>query len=572
MMIWLDSTYKISIVLLLAFAGCALLRRRSAAMRHWLLAAALAGALVMPALTSIAPSWQVPLSTSLFDTSAWRTLASAMASAGADRQPKHAEAVTVVVAYPARPSMRSMPAQGPQPRSQMIPIALVWLAGTAISLCVLMIGLVRLAWLAARATRVADPTWIETARTIGQAYGLRRPIRLLHSDHPALLATWGLFRPTLLLPADALTWTEDRIRIVLCHELAHIRRGDWTTQMVAELVRSIYWFNPLLWIACRRLRHESEQACDDAVLRLGVEGADYAAHVVELARAFRAHRRAAVSSPALAMARPSGLERRVRAMLNAQIDRRPVTRWGRLTIVVALASVALTIAGINAAGRQTSASFSGSVVDVSGAGISNATITLTSLETDTGHTITSAQDGRFEITDLPPGHYVLQTAARGFAPLRDTEVDLAPGRHMQRNIMLQLGSVREMIVLTAPTTPGRLPQKLVGAPDPVAESRIKAFRDRDRNAAIDLPIKVTDVKPVYPESAVRDGIEETVIVESTIAVDGSVTNVHALSPMHPELGDAAVEAVRGWRYTPTRLHGVPVETQVITTIDFRLDR
>ncbi len=565
MMILMDSTYKISIVLLLAFTGCALLRRRSAAVRHWLLAGALACAVVMPALASIAPSWQVPFASSV---------ASAFAAAPADHRLRKPEADAVVVAYPVRPSMKAMPAQDRQPQSRTIPIAIVWLAGTVISLCVLMIGLARLARLAARATRVADPIWIETARTIGQTYGLRRPIHLLqlHSDHPALLATWGLFRPTLLLPADALTWTEDRIRIVLCHELAHIRRGDWTTQMVAELVRSIYWFNPLLWIACRRLRHESEQACDDAVLRLGVEGADYAAHVVELARAFRAHRRAAASSPALAMARPSGLERRVRAMLNAQIDRRPVTRWGRLTIVAVLAGVALTIAGINAAGRQTNASFSGSVVDVSGAGISNATIMLTSLETDTGHTITSDQDGHFEITDLPPGHYVLQTSARGFAPLRDTEVDLAPGRHMQRNIMLQLGSLREMIVLTAPTTPGRLPQKLVGAPDPVAESRIKAFRDRDRNVAIDLPMKVTDVKPVYPESAVRDGIEETVIVESTIAVDGSVTNVHALSPMHPELGEAAVEAVRGWRYTPTRLHGVPVETQVTTTIDFRLDR
>ena len=89
-----------------------------------------------------------------------------------------------------------------------------------------------------------------------------------------------------MLPADASDWPEDRIRIVLGHELAHVRRGDWLVQMAAELVRSVYWFNPLVWIACRRLRLESEQACDDAVLKMGVEGSAYATELVDLASAF----------------------------------------------------------------------------------------------------------------------------------------------------------------------------------------------------------------------------------------------------------------------------------------------
>ena len=113
---------------------------------------------------------------------------------------------------------------------------------------------------------------MHTACPSTSGYGVRS--LLLQSDHPTLLVTWGVWQPKVILPAEARGWPEDRIRIVLAHELAHVRRGDWLVQLAAELLRAIYWFNPLLWIACRQLRRESEHACDDAVLALGVEGAD----------------------------------------------------------------------------------------------------------------------------------------------------------------------------------------------------------------------------------------------------------------------------------------------------------
>ena len=75
--------------------------------------------------------------------------------------------------------------------------------------------------------------------------------------------TWGLFRPVIVLPSGAEHWPEDRRRIVLSHELAHIARHDWLLQICAELVRALYWFHPLAWLAAARLRQESERACDD---------------------------------------------------------------------------------------------------------------------------------------------------------------------------------------------------------------------------------------------------------------------------------------------------------------------
>ena len=170
-------------------------------------------------------------------------------------------------------------------------------------------------------------------------------MRLLQSDHPALLAAWGWRRPAVLLPAQAVGWTADRIRIVLSHEFGHIVRDDWTAQLAAELLRAACWFNPLIWVLGRRLRLESERACDDLVLACGWQPADYAEQLALLARTLSGARRAVDAVPAMAMARPSGLERRISAMLQFHVDRRPLTRAARWRIAGALLAFTCGLAG-----------------------------------------------------------------------------------------------------------------------------------------------------------------------------------------------------------------------------------
>ena len=153
----------------------------------------------------------------------------------------------------------------------------------------------------------------------------------------------------ILLPLAAHDWSGSELEVVLLHELAHIRRGDWATQLAAECVRAVYWFNPLIWLACRRLRLESEQACDDAVLTGGIDGASYAEHLLALARSSMAtHRSRFAAFIAPAMARPSSLERRFSAMLNVELNRSPVSRRARTAIAVAMLVLALSIAGFAA--------------------------------------------------------------------------------------------------------------------------------------------------------------------------------------------------------------------------------
>ncbi len=324
---------KVTLVLALGLAATLMLRRRSAALRHWVLAAAIACAALMPLAEAVAPAWQL----GLLPVPGSRLAPALMLGDAPEREAVSAAGVAQV-------SVSSSPAVLPMLRAG-------WLLGAILSLLLLGVGIARLVVVASRARPIADGRWLAAATALAERCGLKRAPEILRTSHPTLLFTWGLRQPKVLVPRDAATWSDERIRIVLTHELAHIRRGDWAVQLLADCVRSAYWFNPLVWIACWRLRLESEHACDDAVLRLGVAAPDYASQLLDLARLFRQSRRSFFPAPA--MARPSDLERRVRVMLNTRMDRSPVGRLSGWLVVLALVALTMPIAGLSLSGGDT---------------------------------------------------------------------------------------------------------------------------------------------------------------------------------------------------------------------------
>src|SRR5206468_6225239 len=322
----LEATLKTSIVVLIALCAHSLLRRQSAAFRHWILASAIFCVALAPVLAPLLPTWHISIYT-------------APATAWIDRQTQSQDARTAAAETlrrePARDGAHTSADSAPPAGRWAVvtsmasqSIAVVWIAGVGISLLILGAGLGRLMSIASRARPVTAGPWFESAARIAHAYGLQRTVQLLQTDHPTLLVTWGAVRPKVMLPRAAQLWSADRIHVVLAHELAHIKRSDWAIHMTGELVRAVYWFNPLVWVACTRLRQESEHATDDAVLNQGVTGSDYAGHLLNLARALSESRR--IWLPAPAIARPSSLERRVHAMLNDRKNRAPATRIARL--------------------------------------------------------------------------------------------------------------------------------------------------------------------------------------------------------------------------------------------------
>ena len=88
----------------------------------------------------------------------------------------------------------------------------------------------------------------------------------------------------MAVPATAETWSEDKWRVVLLHELTHVRRGDCLSQLVSQLTCVVHWFNPLVWFGAVSLRLEGERACDEEVIRAGTRASDYAEHLLEIAQ------------------------------------------------------------------------------------------------------------------------------------------------------------------------------------------------------------------------------------------------------------------------------------------------
>ena len=154
--------------------------------------------------------------------------------------------------------------------------------------------------------------------------------------------TWGILKPVILIPDDARNWTKDRLRVVLAHELAHVKRGDCLTRLFARIVRGVYWFNPLAWFAESRIRAEQERASDDLALGAGVGACEYAEHLLAVTSG---HATVTFGSAvALAMAAPRRIESRLRSILDSDRDRRPASRRQALLAVVAGAALALPLA------------------------------------------------------------------------------------------------------------------------------------------------------------------------------------------------------------------------------------
>ena len=126
---------------------------------------------------------------------------------------------------------------------------------------------------------------------------ITRRVSLRISDDIESPVSFGLFAPTILVPAQARDWNDSIITDVLLHELCHIKRLDWLTTLLAYGLACLFWINPLVWLAIARLREESENSCDSAVLCAGRSDTDYAQSLLGVAVSCVHARRGQSNSP-----------------------------------------------------------------------------------------------------------------------------------------------------------------------------------------------------------------------------------------------------------------------------------
>ena len=325
-----DAAIRGTLVLLAALGATAMMRRSSASARHLVWLAALAALLLLPIARGFVPEWRVlPLPATPAAVPAPITFApeSIERSSAEGSSP---------IAAPAESAPIPAVAAAPEPWWRSLDwvraALMLWTAGVALFGMRLAYGVGRIWWIERRATELTDEEWVRLTDGLARRLRLGRIVRLLREPAATVPMTWGVFRPVVLLPAESDEWDAERRRVVLAHELAHVRRWDAATQWIAHVALVVFWFNPLVWVAVRKLREEREHACDDAVLEIGTRAADYAGHLLDIVRKLGTSQGPA---HALAMARRSQFEGRMLAILDNAVRRNGVSRTAGLATAAA---------------------------------------------------------------------------------------------------------------------------------------------------------------------------------------------------------------------------------------------
>ena len=375
---------KVTIVLSLGALVAALLRRRSAATRHLAWLATLLAVLALAPLSALAPRWFVPL-----PAGAGRAVPALVVTEPA-RLP-------VVDRAPASPSAATASAPAPSDArpAPLAVFALLWVAGVLGVLLWSAFGHLGLWALLRSALPVERTAW-------GRLYGLApvergagARVRLAHSSVVGTPLTWGWIRPIVLLPSRSAAWPLERRRVALLHELAHVERGDYLSQLAGTLVCAVYWFHPLVWWAAGRLRSESEHACDDRVLAAGTTAPAYASDLLAVAHGARGPSGSRLA--AIGMARRTHLEGRLLAVLDESRRRGTV---GVRAGLVALAGTLLLLVPFAGLEPRAAAALASPSVAFEATHTTTATSTSTTVSTRTSTAVNDEPQERRDHHDM----------------------------------------------------------------------------------------------------------------------------------------------------------------------------
>jgi beta-lactamase regulating signal transducer with metallopeptidase domain len=375
-----DAAARGMALLIFAAAVTLFLKRDSAATRHgvWLLA--IVAVLTLPAISAILPTWRVlpawanlgtapvivPANVVAGDAAVVRAGEAAQHGGHSDGEVASAVENLDSASPPVSPTPQPAPASlSSIPQSAIVnwnwlsALPLAWFAGV----CLLMFRLILARWVLwnteRQAIAVAWSDRFESAAEypIGKAFHaayaqlrIRRRVTLLIHPDKTIPIVWGIHRHWLLLPAAAEHWSDEQLRSILLHELAHIQRRDTLTQLVTQVTGALHWFNPLVWFAAWRLSVERERACDNLVLANGVRPSAYAAHLLDVVTGLISIRW--TKACGLAMARASSLEGRLVAVLSENINRRCTSATFTGIALAIAVGIAAPIAMLHAADQN----------------------------------------------------------------------------------------------------------------------------------------------------------------------------------------------------------------------------
>jgi TonB family protein len=466
-----------------------------------------------------------------------------------------------------------------------LPLGFVWILGAVILIGRLLKGAMTVKQTARNAARISDDGWHNLTDELCASFGIEKPVHLLFTDQLMSPMTWGFRQHTILLPRTAATWPDDRRRLVLAHELAHVKRNDVLLQILAQIGCSIYWFNPLVWYAAHRVHIERERACDDRVLTLGAPAVDYADHLIQIVRGLRER---SIAYAAVSMAQPSQLETRLVSILDTRLRRRTLSKIGTVTLCTLAGLLTASIAAI------------GVTTAVPLPPVIMAAVKIAPPEPERKATEPEAKPQQTRIGDgstIPNSAMTPPRVVEFQPPTYTNEALLA---HVEGTVTLEAsvkveGEVQVLRVVKglgygldekaieavkgwkfAPATRNGAPVDAVTQVDvdftfPAWYSQINDDEPPVRvGPGITPPKVIVRVQPQYSDEARAAKYRGKVVLQATVHQNGTVTVDKVVQELEYGLTPNAIEAIEQWKFQPGMRDGKAVSVTLNIEINFNL--
>jgi beta-lactamase regulating signal transducer with metallopeptidase domain/HEAT repeat protein len=334
---------KATLILLVAIGITLSMQRASAGARHLVWLVTLAALLLVPALTAWAP---IPIRVLPAKVKSESAVARAPSPLILTNRGGKIDRVGVLTA-PVATGNEAVPSSSfgnalasSAVLSGLSIVFLIWAAVLVVIAVSLGFATLAVRRIVNRARPLDSQDWLTPLWEVSDRLALDEPPRLLRSEDAKMPFACGVFNATIVLPAECDTWSLDRRRAVLLHELAHVRRHDLVGHTLGRLACAIYWFHPLVWTAAKQLRSESERACDDLALACGARATDYAEHLLDIVTSVR---RDSTPSVALAMARRKEFEGRMLAILDPELRHSSPSRRQSAALIGSLALISIVV-------------------------------------------------------------------------------------------------------------------------------------------------------------------------------------------------------------------------------------
>jgi TonB family protein len=397
--------------------------------------------------------------------------------------------------------------------------------------------------------------------------------------------TIGFFSNKIFVPARWDSWPAECRKMILHHEIAHIKRKDGLFQLIQLVAQAVYFFHPLVWILNSRINQYREMACDDAsVAAKRNSSMEYSRYLVTIAEEITLSELGCSSASALIRQRNELFSRVHYQIMEVAMKHISKKKLGAI-LTMLLLSFGLLSFTLNSSPTpddpghsavQAKAKIIGTIKDgKTGKPIEGAEVRIEGMDL----AAVSDADGNYAIAiaEFTPGTYKIKTSKAGYKFVRVAAVKVEENITTRLDFTLEPTGGTAQIEKQTPADKGKIAvkQKLqkgeeipTPPPPPVKEKDPLADFDTPPEVVGGFAAVVNAIK--YPESARKEGVTGTVHIGVQVDEHGKVLEAKILESLTAECDQAALDALKSVSWKPAIKNGTPVKVWVTVPVIFKL--